>query len=88
MLTRVSLKKQQISDFTAEYFCSNSTSHIPKRLRNSIVVMTYSEKYSAFEKVLQNVNNRLVPAKPPVAAEMPKKPSLGMIMLSTLVQNS
>lgn len=35
-----------------------------------------------------NTEDKSVPARPPVAAEMPKKPSLGMIMLSTFVQNS
>lgn len=29
-----------------------------------------------------------VPAKPPVAAEIPKKPSEGMTMFTTFVQNS
>lgn len=33
-------------------------------------------------------NTSRLPAKPPVAAEIPKKPSVGMIMLTILVQNS
>lgn len=42
----------------------------------------------AFLVLRSNLLMLTIPARPPVAAEMPKKPSLGMIMLSTFVQNS